>query len=108
MKHTKGPWKLQLNGNGSYRIGLDHLFDIVICHRSEWNSRVEESEANGRLIAAAPELLEAAIRYYKSFSVDGGLCTQCFWLATDGCKNKECGKYDLKLLIEQTTGEEIE
>ena len=52
LKHTKGEW--EVDGNGIFPKGLSSNIAIV-------QSRVtnEESEANAKLIAAAPELLEA-------------------------------------------------
>lgn len=61
MGHSKGPWYAHLNGRGAYCIknGMDYDNSPVICARNEWSKREEESEANARLIAAAPDLLEA-------------------------------------------------
>lgn len=59
-KHTKGPW-VTADGYGEKRYGTavksihdDHL----ICSCTGYYGR-EGAEANARLIAAAPELLEA-------------------------------------------------
>ena len=51
-KHTPGPWKL----NGGIWAGADHICGWPL--RSDVGH--EAAEANGRLIAAAPDLLEAA------------------------------------------------
>ncbi|HBO5316114.1 TPA: hypothetical protein L4W78_005920 [Pseudomonas aeruginosa] len=62
QSHTPGPW------NVDFIDGVDGVFaagDKRICQVNEvdivgWNVRFrDESEANGRLIAAAPELLDA-------------------------------------------------
>jgi len=62
-KHTEGPW------------GVEDLFE-VFCHLRGSPKRIakvgtvrltnEEAEANARLIAAAPELLEAAQFAFKA------------------------------------------
>ncbi|HFF2105780.1 TPA: hypothetical protein ACGBGH_004783 [Pseudomonas aeruginosa] len=59
-KHTPGPWFV--NGRESYtkyveaRIGGGLLQEVAACGPTE---QQEQQEANARLIAAAPELLEA-------------------------------------------------
>ena len=55
MKHTKGPWKINID-TGEY--GVYHLYSPDI-GGDEVFEREEIDEANARLIAAAPELLEA-------------------------------------------------
>ena len=58
MSHTKGPWNLVWWGNEQYPFPLS----ILANNDGAWVSRGGEvsSEANARLIAAAPDLLEAA------------------------------------------------
>ena len=67
MNHTPGPWNLSKSGDGkSITIGEG---------QSSWGTRVgevyrddidsDEADANARLIAAAPEMLEALIDAYK-------------------------------------------
>lgn len=69
MSHTKGPWNLVWWGNEQYPFPLSVLAD----NDGAWVSRGGEvsSEANARLIAAAPDLLEA-------------LKMAQLWLDTDG------------------------
>lgn len=66
-KHTPGPWRL--GGDGIYGqsrlVGGDEVRQCV-CHigaagiyRNDRNAELLECDANARLIAAAPELLEA-------------------------------------------------
>ena len=64
-KHTSGPWKLEKSSMGrtSRIISQD---DLVIAEC--WNS---EQEANARLIASAPELLEACKEALKEFNEMG-------------------------------------
>ena len=62
MKHTSGPWAICEIRNEHCEVDrciVDHMYTkIAVCE--QWNEPVtEESDANARLIAAAPELLEA-------------------------------------------------
>jgi len=57
MKHTKGPWDWT-EGSGEYEIELVGPVggeDSILYHGANW----PVIKANARLIAAAPELLEA-------------------------------------------------
>ena len=73
MTYTPGPWSVQENGDGSVSIAGACSPDPITNARYLWVADVlrtqssnplwrqeEESEANARLIAAAPSLLEAA------------------------------------------------
>jgi len=56
MKHTKGEWI-----NLGYRVDVDIADGLSgICEMSNWMDK-KEMEANAKLIAAAPEMLEALI-----------------------------------------------
>jgi len=55
-KHTPGPWMVSSNGAAVVDTAT-HGQELIIVQE-----RGVDSEANARLIAAAPELLEAAIR----------------------------------------------
>ncbi|MGV5083073.1 hypothetical protein [Pseudomonas aeruginosa] len=61
-KHTPGPWFV--NGHENYtkyveaRIGGGLLQEVAACGPTE---QQEQQEANARLIAAAPELLDALV-----------------------------------------------
>ena len=67
--HTPGPWKARkiddqcwaIDSNGDPNIGHESWTDMVIVHGcdDEPDQGSVVSEANARLIAAAPELLEA-------------------------------------------------
>lgn len=63
VKHTPGPWEVKAN----YVIfsGRTILFEV----RSVGPTAIEQSEAkaNGKLIAAAPELLDCCQRMVKIF-----------------------------------------
>lgn len=65
--HTPGPWLTQWEHGGDESIlsrdGGMHM--IATCHAED--GRVIPSKANARLIAAAPELLEALIKLADAF-----------------------------------------
>lgn len=61
-KHTKGPWLTDRNNTHTGQIAtIHHCFnnDWVEIWSSETGMGEAEQEANARLIAAVPELLEA-------------------------------------------------
>ncbi len=62
MKHTPGPWTANLAPQGGFDIEKDPN-DLgrymVLATRNADEARAEEMHANARLIAAAPDLLEA-------------------------------------------------
>lgn len=53
--HTPGPWFNDATYVGS--TAVDRFF--ITCHNKDLPNGREEAEANARLIAAAPDLLEA-------------------------------------------------
>lgn len=61
MKHTPGPWRISTalgnDGGGSYRHEIDPCGVTIYQHLL--GRTVPEIQANARLIAAAPEMLEA-------------------------------------------------
>ena len=66
MEHTKGPWSATRWAIGDgWRVHVLHTADNdvhdAICDLDTWQSD-DQTEANARLIAAAPELLEACNR----------------------------------------------
>jgi hypothetical protein len=63
-KHTPGPWDLEF-GHQQKDSGLTYWqvtdgADAIACNQFCW---AKNSEANGRLIASAPDLLELAFQY---------------------------------------------
>ncbi len=58
MEHTPGPWKVGRDHDGSLKVGSGLDVAYVLGQGSG-------AEANARLIAAAPELLEALERVAK-------------------------------------------
>ena len=68
MSHTPGPWQWVVGPHVELiLVAADyHLGDAFVLAPGEWGSGDEASdEANARLIAAAPELLEACRRLLK-------------------------------------------
>lgn len=67
MKHTQGEWI-----NLGYRVDVDIADGLSgICEMSDWMQK-EEMEANAKLIAAAPELLEQLIKVVNAIE-DGSI-----------------------------------
>jgi hypothetical protein len=62
--HTLGPWHIGGNGLIVYSLG-----GYAICDVKTFHGRVDDDTANARLIAAAPELLEAC-----KMALDDGDC----------------------------------
>jgi len=60
-KHTPGPWEIKAHSDPCYRniSGPEHLALAQVVWRVEEEDRSPKCEANARLIAAAPDLLEA-------------------------------------------------
>lgn len=68
MKHTPGPWLSDLTSEGRY---LTIYYDEAL-HRnfSVVGFGVDQAEANARLMAAAPDLLEVLIEMERSFGTE--------------------------------------
>ena len=65
-KHTKGEWL-----NLGYRVDVDVADGMSgICEMSDWMPE-EEMEANAKLIAAAPELLNACLAAKAMYEAQG-------------------------------------
>lgn len=75
-KHTPGPWKLRRVTRYDIRIAPESEPEHVsIAGMAIWGEEDrEELEANARLIAAAPELLEALKELREALS-DSGITT---------------------------------
>ena len=77
-KHTPGPWKIYWGrDNDSYPLGIWAMRSDGFCNRSVVTSfgckAQAESDANARLISAAPELLEALKNCIKQIQA---LCSE--------------------------------
>lgn len=63
-KHTPGPWR-------SFERGVTfHYWVVKVANRVIAKITGEDQEANARLIAAAPELLEALEKMVKQFGYE--------------------------------------
>src|SRR3990167_164278 len=74
QKHTEGPWRIRHTSIGGHRAISDkNNKDIVVV--TGIGEIEEEQDANARLIAAAPELLEALKLMVEQYGgmVDGGV-----------------------------------
>ena len=71
MAHTRGPWEY----DETFRqiVGPD---SIAIADMTRWVSQFPELTANARLIAAAPDLLDIAIRAVES---ERDMCPRQKW-----------------------------
>lgn len=59
-KHTPGPWLIDVaNYHAGHIATVDHNGSVIEIWSETW-PKLEDAPANARLIAAAPELLEAA------------------------------------------------
>ncbi len=74
-KHTPGPWRTKREGFSTVyveaRIDGGLIQEVAACGPTE--AGLEQQEANARLIAAAPELLEALRGIMK---LDEDLCSE--------------------------------
>lgn len=61
VAHTPGPWNLEAHKDGAFTVSvmLTPISQMVICARNQLGGRADESVANAKLIAAAPDLLAA-------------------------------------------------
>ena len=98
LNHTKGPWKHTKGHIGNKIadfVSTDKkIYDGMHIHNGEktFGESSEESEANARLIAAAPDMLECVIRLYKNLKSFGS----------------NISKENAVEVIEKATGERIE
>jgi hypothetical protein len=69
-QHTKGEWKMEYPLLGDFIIHNDGL-RIVSVHLID--DKLEEQEANAKLIAAAPDLLETLYEIQKQFNENGNM-----------------------------------
>lgn len=62
-EHTKGPWRVGVKNAGTDERTVDaEHYHVCTCHHHCVGSIEKEMEANARLIAAAPDMLEALER----------------------------------------------
>lgn len=76
-QHTKGEWELQYVSGVCIGVGTeltDHYFQMIVNtilpdNDEDYETQSKEIEANAKLIAAAPELLEACTRALESIKI---------------------------------------
>jgi hypothetical protein len=84
MKHTKGNWKIDDNQKLPLAIIVDDENGEGIC---EIGLRTEENKANAKLIAAAPELLEALKELLEVCPCQNGCAEDDMTCATQKAKS---------------------
>ena len=72
-KHTKGKWEVEICGEAlaTYIVTKDNE-NIAQLSWTVFGADREEIDANARLIASAPELLEACKRFIKNSACQNG------------------------------------
>ena len=68
-KHTQGEWQVHSFGDKENLQTHVHANNVRIAKISQ----IDEAEANARLIAAAPELLEALIEFHNNTKKDSAI-----------------------------------
>lgn len=97
MKHTKGEW----NAKGSIVYSLESGKDVARC---DIGGRDEETEANARLIASAPELLEALkVAHERVVAMEEAMKEGSPWAAEDQYLTDEACK-KVRLAIAKAEG----
>jgi len=99
-KHTPGKWRLSKRPGCERVIIADELDDdgeyygdMPICFATSQCVNIDEAYANARLIAAAPELLEALEEAEKTIEADIEECRDFReGFGKDGCK--ECKRFN--------------
>lgn len=71
FKHTPGPWRILEKSASIQDSKGDSIVSWVGIATSNFELKSEEYKANAKLIAAAPELLEALEVCYKSLCTYG-------------------------------------
>lgn len=86
-KHTPGPWEAIGNLVRAPMVqpeGLPRGIQIADCRDGYFLSHTEEAKANARLIAAAPELLEALMLAQSIIGLSDGAASKIITKAIGG------------------------
>jgi hypothetical protein len=67
MSHTPGPWKDEITEEGELLVRMDKRHSVYI---GDIEDTCRECHANARLVAAAPELLEALQAFVDYHATD--------------------------------------
>jgi hypothetical protein len=90
LQHTPGPWKYTISKNSGRHQISDAKCGGQVC--AIWSRGKDITEANARLIAAAPEMLNELIKIYTTMYMTQ---RECYWMP-------------IKDVIEKATGMSIE
>lgn len=71
MKHTPGPWECRKNCDIISRSTGDWIGEVTLFEALNGCIGMKQSRANAHLIAAAPDLLEAAIMVLDNHDLSG-------------------------------------
>ena len=94
-KHTPGPWRFytEPQPNGCPIVGNGRgLMLAMLAHSVNYPDQRDEANANARLIAAAPELLEALIELADCGAEAWGEDRPCVRIARDAIAKATGGK----------------
>jgi hypothetical protein len=72
-KHTDGPWRVLIEGNHCFIEDANGDTVARVSHPFPFTTTDDERDANARLIAAAPDLLEALEALREKCKADGWL-----------------------------------
>lgn len=96
VKHTRGPWKPVVNSADYWEVvhpWPEQRFDEVNEHSPTvvhvCTKEGDEQEANARLIAAAPELLEASMKVLEWFEAEDDHSKADFYQRMQMCRDAE-------------------
>ena len=93
-KHTPGPWRFytEPQPNGCPIVGNGRgLMLAMLAHSVNYPAQRDEANANARLIAAAPELLEALIELADCGAEAWGEDRPCVRIARDAIAKATTG-----------------
>ena len=103
-KHTPGPWRTKREGFSTVyveaRIDGGLIQEVAACGPTD--AGLEQQEANARLIAAAPELLEAAKLVLEWYEAEDNHSGTDFYQRMQMCRDSEDA---VRAAIAKATGE---
>ena len=82
IKHTSGPWSILIEGNNCFVESPEKWTIARVSHPFPFTTTDDERDANARLIAAAPDLLEALIAAEAALNKIRVCCMHTAWDAT--------------------------